>query len=215
MIKGSWYGLALAALGLGALCGCASLSTLDRARTLQKGQVRVTPAVAAAQTLSSGGSGVTPRFEVGLGYGAEDDVEVFGKLWGSGLSGGTKMQLVRSDSANSGVDVAVAPSVGWHFSDKLTFDLPLLAGINLGGGHQLVLSLRPAYAAWLDPGGIGRPVSYVFLGGSLGTWTRITESLAFLPEIAWTGNLFAEEGFGTPIGSGAGLQISLGLAIIR
>ncbi len=207
--------LALPVLFLCGASGCASFSTLDRARTLARGEVRASAAVGTIASVSDAGAGFQPRAEIGLGYGADEGVEVFGKAWGTGIAGGTKVQVLRSDSEGDGVDVAFAPAIGWQWSDRLTFELPLLVGINTGGRNQMVLAARPSYVAWMDPGGLSRPVSFVFFGGSLGYWWRMTDALAIVPEVAWTSNVFAEEGFGTFLGKGLGLQLSLGVALLK
>jgi hypothetical protein len=206
---------ALPVVLLAGACGCASMSTLDRARTLSKGQVRISPAAGTIGSVSDEGSAFHPRAELGLGYGAEEGVEVFGKLWYAGVTGGTKVRVTQSGSEDSGVDVAIAPAVGWQWSDKYSFELPLLAGLNTGSGNQLVMAIRPSYVAWASPGGLDRPVSFVFLGGSLGFWWRVADSFALVPEVAWAGNVFAEEGFGTLTAGGLGLQLSLGAAILK
>lgn len=194
--------------------GCASFSTLDRARTLDRGRVRITPAVGTIGSVAEGGAAFHPRFELAAGYGAEEGVEVFGKAWYAGITGGTKLQVLRSRSESSGVDVAFAPAVGWQWSDKLSFELPLLVGINFGERSQVVLAARPSYLGWFGAGGLARPVSFVLVGGSIGVWWRLADALALLPEVAWTGAAFAEEGMGTLTGGGLGLQLSLGAAIL-
>lgn len=206
-------GLAVCTLAA-TLTGCGSMSTMDRARALEPGQVRFGVSGGAIGAAEDKGAAFEPRAEAFLGYGVEPGIEIFGKFWG-GFSLGTKMEVARSDSSNSGIDLAVAPAIGYHWADKLTVDFPILTGILTGKGSQFVMAIKPSYAAWLSPGGVSRPVSYVFLGGSFGYFWQLTDNLAVMPEVAWAGTLFAEEGFSSPLGQGAGLQFSLGMFVMR
>lgn len=198
---------------LGGAVGCGSYSTLDRARTLDPGRVRLMPAIGAIGGAESGGAGFAPRFEVALGYGARENVEVFGKVWYGGFVGGTKVQAIRSESAMD-VELSFAPALGWHWSDKLSFDLPILGGLNIGRNDQLVFAIRPSYIAWVDALGPGQPASFFQLGGTIGYWFQPADFVALLPEVALVGNLYATEGFSSPTGDGVGMQFLLGAAAL-
>ncbi|MBK8256997.1 MAG: hypothetical protein IPK82_30525 [Polyangiaceae bacterium] len=197
------------------LTACGSMSTMDRARALAPGQVRAGISGGAIGSAEDRGAAFHPRGELFLGAGVEPGTEIFGKFWYGGFTAGSKLEVARSDSPNSGIDLAVAPAIGYHWADKLTVDFPILTGVLTGDGSQVVLALKPTYAAWLSPGGVPRPVSYVFLGGSLGYFWQLTQNLAVMPEVAWAGNVFAEEGFATSLGDGVGLQFSLGVFVMR
>jgi hypothetical protein len=116
------------------------------------------------------------------------------------------------------VDVALGPGVGYFetavpvaFSSKTveqiataplytvaTPSVPLLVGVNLRGGHQIVLA--PRVTAWFvqpqaaQPGGDAVPGGLeVFGGGSVGISFRTVRAIRILPEVgvtvplAWTG----------------------------
>ena len=54
------------------------------------------------------------------------------------------------------------------FPDKLALEAPVLVGLNLPGGHQLVLAPRVAWQLRVDVAGFSRPIHFLFVGASLG-----------------------------------------------
>ena len=181
---------------LALLAGCPSFSTLGTARTLPrgKGQLFVAPGGMVLQEFQR--DPVTgrpesfgmPTVEFGGRYGVTDGVEVGGKLWfvGSELSG--KFALARSESADAGLDVALAPAVSIYpfRSGDLNatyawLHLPLLLGLNTGGGSQLVIGPR---ASGMFIRGSGDGVTALWLGGSLGYAWKVGDGFRILPELS-------------------------------
>jgi len=144
-----------------ALAGCPSFSTMGTARTLPVGKTQFVVSPQAAYTkhwsiagLDQGTDVVFPQFELGIHHGVTDDVEVGAKGWILGFELDTKVQLLRSQSESSGIDLAIDPGIGYlgftqgqslattsltASQNSLSFYLPLLVGFNFAGGNQLVL----------------------------------------------------------------------------
>jgi hypothetical protein len=143
------------------LAGCPSFSTMGTARTIPVGKTQfvVSPQAAYTKRWSIGGldqrtDALFPQFELGIRHGVTEDVEVGAKGWVLGFLVDAKLQLLRSQSDSSGVDLAIAPGVGYlgftqgqslaspsltASQNSLSFYLPLLVGINFAGGSQLVI----------------------------------------------------------------------------
>lgn len=176
--------------------GCASFSTMSTARTTAKdtNQIWVAPEFV-GMTYDSGTdrqSFSVPQFELGMRRGITDDFELGGKLWllGAALEG--KVQLVRSPSQDSGIDIALAPAIGWlglNSSDGSDFNvvtlyLNLPIGVNVPGGSQLVLTPKAIYQRYMASGGGGSgSADLVFLGGSVGFALKLG-STYILPEVS-------------------------------
>lgn len=144
-----------------ALAGCPSFSTMGTARTLPVGKTQIVVVPQAAYTKEWSIAGldrrtdvIYPQFELGIHHGVTEEVEVGAKGWILGFQVDTKVQLVRSPSASSGIDIAVDPGIGYlaftqqqslgatsltASQNSLSFYLPLLVGFNFAGGSQLVL----------------------------------------------------------------------------
>ncbi len=160
-----------AAVALASLTACASFSTMTTARNLPAGatQVYVAPHVlgtsrhdppsaapppdehgtptatpAAHTTPGKLGGAIDLDMEIGARYGVSDDVSVAARLWALGGAAEGQLQLRRSPSPDSGVDIAVAAGASYAGSRDdgklLLLYAPLLVGLNTGGGDQLVLS---------------------------------------------------------------------------
>jgi len=117
-------------------------------------------------------------------------VEVGGKVWLIGAEIDTKFALLRSASADAGVDVSLAPAVSFYpFRSGDTnatyawLHLPLLLGVNTGGS-QLVLGPR---LSDLIIHGAGEDLNVVLVGGSLGYAWKLGDGFRLLPEVsvAW------------------------------
>jgi hypothetical protein len=152
---------ALPILPLALLAGCPSFSTMGTARTLPVGKTQFVVAPQAAYTKEWSIAGLDrrsdvlfPQFELGIHHGVTEDVEVGAKAWILGFEVDTKVQLLRSPSDRSGIDLAIDPGIGYlgftqaqslsstsltASQNSLSLYLPLLVGFNLGDGSQLVL----------------------------------------------------------------------------
>jgi hypothetical protein len=148
--------LALAAALVAALgsAGCASFLRPEGPRTLapDTGAVHLGTSVYSKDREDGNG------FNLDLMYrrGVASRVDMGGRLNHFGVAGDVKVQLVRASEPRRGVDVAVAPSIGygaditWTSSNEdspdwdLQVGLPLIVGINIGD-YQLVVSPQLLY----------------------------------------------------------------------
>jgi len=143
------------------LAGCPSFSTMGTARTVPVGKTQfvVSPQAAYTKEWSIAGLDrrsdvVFPQFELGIHHGVTEDIEVGAKAWILGFVVDTKLQLLRSPSDSSGIDLAIDPGIGYlgftqgqslgttsltASQNSLSFYLPLLVGFNFAGGSQLIL----------------------------------------------------------------------------
>ncbi|HEY7724441.1 MAG TPA: hypothetical protein VH880_03855 [Anaeromyxobacteraceae bacterium] len=183
-------GLAVAPLAA-ALAGCPSFSTMGLARTVPKdtNQIYIAPTVVGTTVrTSSGGQYETltlPQFEIGVRRGVTDGVEIGGKIWLLGGAFDAKFQLARG-----GLDVAVDPAVSWigfkSGSDGfniVSVYLPILFGVNLSPGTQLVLTPKAISQFYFASGGSSSgSANVLFTGGSVGLAFKLGETTWILPE---------------------------------
>lgn len=155
-------GLPVLRLSLVLLAGCPSLLTMGPARTVPPGKAQeFVSAGAYRATLVSGTPPEPvdrsvewiPFAEAGVRFGLGESVDLSIRAGTGGGSIGPRIQVLRSASQDSGVDVLVDPSIGWTGffpGDRegvvtgMTVSLALPVGWNIGGGSQLVLSPRVA-----------------------------------------------------------------------
>jgi hypothetical protein len=188
--------LAAAAL----LTGCPSFTTMGTARTIPQGSTQLYVATGGVQlrdfrTTDAGALETIglPQFEIGARHGVSDAVEVGGKIWFLGAELSSKIQLHRSGTPDSGIDVAIAPALSAYpfiSRDSSGNDgsvlfawahLPLLVGINAPGGSQLVLGPR---VSDLVAATGGRMTNVLWLGGSVGYAWKLGPTFRVLPEIS-------------------------------
>lgn len=175
---------AIVALGALLLPGCPSLLATGPARTVPPGETQATIALGAYRTVlvseSTGGverSGEwMPLLDGGVRHGLTDGADLGFRLGLGGMSVGPRLQLVRSASVERGVDVLLEPTIGvtgvlpserGGLVSGGYVSLALAVGLNLGEGHQLVLT--PRLAAVTDHY-LGR---YVLPGGSAALAIRV------------------------------------------
>lgn len=209
-----------------ALCGCYSGAGLGRATTLPRGTTRVGGWVeASAVTGQLGGPITAPWGHLGLHVqrGVHERVEVGARVSGGWLPwvdsvsvfGDVKVQLRRR---SNGLDVAVAPSVGWHMVrlggtpwHVLNATAAVMFGYNLGR-HQLVATVRGGYQLL---GGRGMERLHMGYGAlSLGLVARVSEHWELVPEVlvGWSPVRFnGESQDDAYVGAGIA-QLSLGVA---
>lgn len=176
--------------------GCATMSTIGTAETLNHKQLQV---FAAPEVSLSGPRGNSPKvplpeMSVGARYGVTDRVEVglkasalpFGQtLTTASIEGGGKLQLPKPHPR---IDVAVAASAGYRFArvsgadyEIISASLPLYVGYDLGERFQVVLGPRIGDQLWLSAG--AHPVHLPFAGSSLGLVWRVNDRLTIVPEV--------------------------------
>jgi hypothetical protein len=157
--------------------GCPSFTTRGSARNLEPGQLEVVTAMSFTNSNPLSGYGTIGtddyisddrhgNLQVGVGYGLTERLELGGRLMVSdtevatspllpGLALDTKLQLVRSDGAGAGLDVAVDPTltVGMlgpaRNREVMTYlQLPVLMGLSFSPQHQLQLNPQ---VTWVLP----------------------------------------------------------------
>jgi hypothetical protein len=185
------------------LCACGSFSTLGRARTIDAGTFEIVAAPGIIGAVNGDDVAVMPRVEAQLAYGATPELELDLKLWYAGVSVGARAQLVRGE-----LDLALAPAVSFFPVDRMAIDLPLLGGWNVGE-HQLILSIRPTYVLEIGE----RPISWFFLGGSFAVAVAVDSRVSLIPELTVSAPVAQPEGYGTPAGTGALVQLTLAIAV--
>jgi len=152
---------------------------------------------------------VLPRAEATAAYGLVPRLSLDAKLWWGGFRAGSRYQVV--DGAFDVLDVSVGAGIGYFFSDKLVYDIPVLVGARLGDRHEVIVGARVSHQLWFGVTDIGRPLNYVMLGGSAAWFWRFSKHWGLMPEVAWQGRVFREEGFGSPEADGLGLQFNVGV----
>lgn len=186
------------------LSGCASVSTMGLARTLNQGAVQgwVAPegggvvALTGASTVA-GSTGVGyPLLEGGIRVGVTDHFELGARLGLSGIGLEGKIGFLRSPTMDTGINLSLNPGVtyvgfgaGPAFLGTLTFHLPVLIGIDFGG-HELVLG--PRFIDQLVFAGVSGTgsatssagINVIYAGGSVGVALKVGSSLRILPEVS-------------------------------
>lgn len=182
------------------LSGCASVSTMGLARTLNQGAVQgwVAPEGGGVVALTgvstaSGATGVGyPLLEGGIRVGVTDHFELGARLGLSGIGLEGKIGFLRSPTMDTGINLSLNPGVtyvgfgaGTAFIGTLTFHLPVLIGIDFGG-HELVLGPRfidqLVFAGITGSGSAG--LNVIYAGGSVGFAIKAGSSLRILPEVS-------------------------------
>jgi hypothetical protein len=205
---------AIACLVAGSLgTGCYSFSSLGRARIVDPHHFEVWGAPAAVIVATGDGASIRPVGEVGLRYGLTPVVELDGAVTTLGVTFGTRLQLRRSKSLTTGLDIALAPSASWTYPNKLVFDAAAPFGWNLPGEHQIVVAPRIAYQMSVAVPNAPGPVSFVYLGASLGIALHMSQQLTIMPEVSFLGQLYADTGYASNVAGALGMQAALGFLI--
>jgi len=190
------------------LAGCPTFSNLKTARALDEGefQFTVAPEIEGASIPSSSANGITgstfvaPQIEVAARYGITDGFDIGAKLWIAGAELDTTISLIRGGF----FDLALAPGVGFlgigagsGSTSGSLFEvpiyIPLLAGLNLGYGHQFVFGVEAipniVFASATSTSDDGTTTSSsgtsveLFLGGTVGFSFKIGSSFRIMPEL--------------------------------
>jgi len=173
--------------------GCAAMGTLQTADTLGAGKTRWSAQLMAQATPSAA---PLPQAAVGLQYGLTDSLDVGARVSTVGLELSGKVRLVGAE--DSPWVVSLAPAVGlhqpvprfdayWAYNEQRYATLPVLVGMKVGEGSQLVTGLRPTwlYFPQVDGPGERRPAESGFaLGASVGYAFRVGSRVRLMPELA-------------------------------
>lgn len=211
------------------MSGCASVSTMGLARTLNQRAVQgwVGPSGGGVIALpaSPGGTAASlgyPLVEGGVRIGVTDHFELGGKLGFSGIGIEGKVAFVRTPTMDSGVNVSINPGVtfvgagfGNIFAGTLTFHLPVLIGIDFSG-HELVIG--PRLIDQLFFGGVGTSgaaVNLIYAGGSVGFAVKVSPGFRILPELSVGVPVFGSVAGSTATAlGGGGLIFQAGLGFL-
>lgn len=217
--------------------GCASTSTMGLARTLNKGAVQGWVAaegggiiVPSTTSTTGGGAGTGyPMVEGGVRVGASDHVELGARLGFNGLGLEGKFALVRSPTMDSGINLSLNPMVGFFglsvgsaFIGNVSFQLPVLIGIDFAG-HELVFGPRiydQLYFGGVSTGGTNSSalLNILSAGGSIGVAfkvgpVRILPEVSVLVPFLATGAVSGGGSAGTGVGVG-GFVFQAGLGFL-
>lgn len=174
--------------------GCATTSSVETASTIGKGhfQIGAEPGVQYGG-LSGFPQSFYPHADVAFRYGLTDRIEL-GARTGFSLAD-LKFKYQFTDPANPDLALSIGPQVGGvvYASQMssvviLRFDVPLLIGIKMKSGSELVFG--PRAMAWMLVSGdqntqASNNIFTVGPGLSIGYAIKITESFRLMPEIAF------------------------------
>ncbi len=172
-------------------CGCANVAALQRPNTCGAGNGEL--ALELADQVQFNQDTFTSYPMVGLAgrYGVTDRLDVGGRIGPSGFELQAKVML---DEPQSRFPVSLAPSAGISVLDTggvalrfYNFALPLLIGIPLPRGHQVVLAPRLADSiSYISAGSAGGLINTLSAGGSVGVAFHVWR-LWLLPEVGVQG----------------------------
>lgn len=207
-------GAAVVALG----SGCISLSTLQTARAVPDGMLRsaVGVTVVTISPPSSGGSSSTqvivPVPEVALRYGLGGGRDL-------GIKGGplgAQVEFKQEVVSQGPLVIAVAPAAGFLFTSNavdvntrgtvLALHLPLLFGVDLAGGHEILFGPRLSQlVSWSSTNTRTTSQASTLMGATFGFAFGTSKSLRVRPEVS-----FATKIAGDGQNGGIGFQFGLG-----
>lgn len=222
-------------LTLATLTGCASISNLQMADTLGRGnfQFGIEPGVLGAQSLRPGAaaseSGYFPHVDVSARYGVSEGVDVGVRAGLSFIELQGKFLFTRPGDPH--LAVSLAPTVGGlvlggggSAAGIINIGVPVLVGIKTAGGSELVLGprLQNLVAFGTVGSGTGGAIYGLAAGGSVGFAWRITDNFGLMPEASVVlpvlgGSAFASQFTSvSSVNAGAAIiQVKIGVLIGR
>lgn len=166
--------------------GCATIGTVQTARPIDQGTVQVglEPGLWGIQD-----RGWVPTANISARYGVSRRMDLGARFGAGGL--GVTGKFALTDPWDDRLVVSVAPSVGGFGLGVLGVgtrsyhaQVPLIVGVGIRGGHELVLA--PKLAGWTISGsaGVARGRSMIVgAGGTVGLSLRVGNGVRILPEI--------------------------------
>jgi hypothetical protein len=189
------------------LGGCYSFTVAGRARTVARDHLELFAAPGASGiAVVDADPNLRPRLSVGIRYGLTDTLELDARAGDSGGSIGTRVQLVRAPSGHIGLDLLVAPGLQYTIPDKLAIELPIVAGLALPSGDEIIFAPRVADQFRFGVAGIGHPAQFTFVGASVGYAWQLRRCVALVPEVGVLENVYSEPGFGSLTSAGPALE---------
>lgn len=182
--------LLLAALGLSV--GCASISNVQMADTLGKGnfQVGIEPGVWGAA--SGQGTAFIPHVDGAVRFGVSEGVDLGVRAGFSLVEFQSKFLFTKPGDRH--LAISLAPTIGGFVGGGgtstaawLNIGVPLLIGIKLPGGSEFVIGPRlqnlVVWGSSTGSGG-GSAIYGLAVGSSLGFAWRISDSFGIMPEVS-------------------------------
>jgi hypothetical protein len=192
-----------------ALTGCYSFTVAGRARTVDRGHLELFAAPGLSGiAVAHADTDINARITVGARYGATESLDLSASAGDSGASIATRVQLVRAPRDRIAFELLVAPGLQYTLTNKLAFELPVVAGLALPNGDELVLA--PRFVEQLELG-LGHPVQFVFAGASIGYAWQLRAHVAVMPELGVLGNIYSTPGYASFTAGGPGLEATVAL----
>lgn len=218
---------ALASLAL-SLSGCASISNVQTADTLGKGNIQAGIEPGVWGVASGSGTAIVPHVDAAVRYGVADSVDIGVRAGSSFLELQGKFLFTRAGDPN--IAVSLAPTLGGFIvagggagGGVLNIGVPVLIGIKTSGGSEFVIGPRVQTLVILGASSSGSATAALFgVGGSLGFAWRISDNFGLMPEFAAVYPVAggaAASGIGSAFqglnAGGAFIQFKLGILIGR
>ncbi len=169
------------------LCGCANVGALQRPNTVGAGKGELALEVSEQALFNRDTVQAYPMAGVAGRYGVTDQLDLGGRVGPSGFELQAKVML---DAHDSPYPLSLAPSAGMTVLDTggvalrfYNFALPVLLGVPLPRGHQLVLSPRLADAlSDISAGSAHGLINVLSVGLSVGVALHVWQ-LWLIPEL--------------------------------
>jgi hypothetical protein len=185
---------------------------MGRAHTVEPGHFELLAAAGAGGVaVVDAAQNVEPRFEVGARYGLSDRTDLGLRVSDSGALLTARFQVLRAPTGTLGIEILAAPGLAYTYPEKLSFELPVLVGLPLRGGNELVFAPRVVEMLDFGDGDLGHPAQFVFVGGSLAFVWQLWTHVALVPELGLLVNVYSEPGFSTFTAAGPALQLAVGV----
>lgn len=211
-----------------AITGCASISNVQTADTLGKGNIQVGIEPGLWGGAGSGGAAFLPHVDASIRYGVAERVDIGVRAGSSFLEFQSKFLLTTPGDPD--IAVSIAPTFGGVVlfgtgsasgggGGVLNIGVPVLIGIKTSGGSEFVIGPRMQNLVVFGTSSSGGGSGYVLgVGGSLGFFWRIADNFGLLPEVSAVypvvGAANSVAGGLQGIGAGAAiLQFKLGVII--
>jgi hypothetical protein len=184
-----------------AASACAPLGGSGRARVLPRGDNELTASAEAMLIAPEFNSDniVVPWAQFGIGYhrGLSERFEAGARAWGlsfkqfefqtGGAALDSKFQLAFQERDRAAIDIALAPSVGYHRvalggtpEHMMQVSLPLLMGVAVGQRHHFIVAPRVTVQRWWGQSQYAQ--TFVLGGVSVGIALRVGKRWVLHPE---------------------------------
>lgn len=181
---------ALAAVVTAMVSGCASITAVQTADTIGRGNLQwgIETGIQGTSPRDGDTGFAWPRIDVAARYGLTERLDVGARIGQSVLEVNSKFLFTSPEDPH--VALSLLPSAGGLVmidskTDErfgtFSFALPVLFGIKLGP-NELVVAPRAQYLVFL----VSKPVHAVLAGGSVGFAIRVSPNFIVMPELGFT-----------------------------